>query len=219
LTNASGGAAAGVTIPADATTNFDVGSRIKVYPKGDVYVRASFGIIAASGVKINGVTAGTILINGNHGSVTLQKLAADVWQAVDITSNTPTKGGFPQNSVIVMANPTNGIPEKGFVFDDFQSFVSQTVESTTSRNIAEADMGRLIKFTNTGAKTYNLGATTSIGINQKCEVVNYATSGNLTLQAAGGIVLNGTAAASFILAPWEQATIYITTTDDYAVWN
>jgi hypothetical protein len=63
------------TIPTNATVAFAVGDQIDVVMEG-VGVTS---VTAASGVTLNGVSAGTAVLNGQYMAVTLVKRATDTW--------------------------------------------------------------------------------------------------------------------------------------------
>ena len=62
------------TIPANATVAFPMGTEIEVFNDGT----ATLTLTAASGVVVNGVTAGSISLTANQGSV-LKKVDTDRW--------------------------------------------------------------------------------------------------------------------------------------------
>ena len=69
-------AAPTITIPADASVNFPIGSQIFIRQVG-----AALTITAAAGVDLNGTTAGSINGAAAYGVIILTKVAANEWEA------------------------------------------------------------------------------------------------------------------------------------------
>lgn len=69
-------AAPTITIPAEASINFPIGSQVFIRQVG-----AALTITAAAGVDINGTTAGSISGSAAYGVIILTKVAADEWEA------------------------------------------------------------------------------------------------------------------------------------------
>lgn len=79
---ASSGSATEVTVPANATVAFATGTEIDLF----VYGAGAFTLTAASGVTINGVTAGSITIEQYNGG-SLKKIATNTWQYIGQNSD------------------------------------------------------------------------------------------------------------------------------------
>jgi hypothetical protein len=69
-------AEATLTIAADASVDFPRGTKLAVISFTD----QTINITAAAGVTLNGVTAGSTTVDGEHGAVVLTKGPADTWK-------------------------------------------------------------------------------------------------------------------------------------------
>lgn len=66
-----------ITVPANATVAFDTGSVVTVIQKG----AGATTITGATGVTVNGTSAGSVSISAQYQGVSLLKVAADEWIA------------------------------------------------------------------------------------------------------------------------------------------
>jgi hypothetical protein len=71
----TGSSAASVVIPAEVDVPFEVGTLINITQIGSGIAT----IIAAAGVSLNGVTAGSVALNGQWAAAALTKRGADTW--------------------------------------------------------------------------------------------------------------------------------------------
>lgn len=66
-----------LTIAPNATQGFDIGHKLDAIQDG----AGALTIVAGAGVTINRIATKTLVVAGQHGRVTLTKLATNVWNA------------------------------------------------------------------------------------------------------------------------------------------
>ena len=76
------GTAKAVTIPANATIAFPTDSYVNVVRYG----AGALTVVGATGVTVNGVSAGTLTIASQYGGLTIYKRGTDEWVAPNYTA-------------------------------------------------------------------------------------------------------------------------------------
>jgi hypothetical protein len=81
-------------------------------------------------------------------------------------------------------------------------------DATNARNMAPADASKYTRFTAVGAKTATFdSATAGFAANQSFLIANRAASDDLTLVAAGTMVLNAPNGGSLVLVPGQTVLV------------
>lgn len=86
-------------------------------------------------------------------------------------------------------------------------FPALVTEAGSSRSVSTSDAGKYLRFTGTGAKTATFDSTAGFSTNQEFHVTNRAASGDVTLTAAGSMVLNAPKGGSLVLEPGDTVTV------------
>lgn len=81
--------------------------------------------------------------------------------------------------------------------------------TTTSHNLVLTDVGKMLRFTATGAKSLHVSGTSSHVTNSLYSVTNRSTSGDLTIVASGSMVFNVPKGGSLILEPGDTVSLHV----------
>lgn len=92
-------------------------------------------------------------------------------------------------------------------------------EAGSSRAMDPSDAGTYVRFTGTGAKTATFDDGDGFSADQEYHIANRASSGNLTLTAAGTMTLNPPKGGTLVLEPGDTVTVKMVASDEADVFG
>jgi len=201
-----------------ATSSGLVASIIDITPTGAYDIVLPSALLTGVGqtVLFNNLGPNTVTVKGNAGATLLSLAAGEVWQ-IYLTDNTTAAGSWRAFKYGASTAQAQASALAGFGLVAIGSVLAQTstINSTsiTPQTLAAADRASTYVWTG-GLGTFNLPSAIVVGNGWFFNVRNGGT-GDLTLDPAGGELINGS--ATIVLSPNDSAVIATDGTSWYTI--
>lgn len=224
-------AAIAVTVPANATAAFAIGTEIAIVQAG----AGAVTLAAAGGVTLN--TPDDLTLGTQWEMATLTKVAADVWDVRKDLSGAGDADAIHDNvsgEIAAVAEKTSPVSADLILIEDSAasnakkrvqignlpglSTPAVNARTGTSETLALTDAGDIVTMSNASANTLNIPTNASVAFPVP-SIVNVIQlgAGATTITAASGVTLNGVSAGSAAISAQHKAVSLVKIGTD--AWN